>query len=1256
MAVTPAFEEALRLTLETRGAEGINDLQVALAQLSGVSSEVTSETSRLIDRLDAIGQASEKAARLDELNSELAEAATNLANAENAAYQLTLAVEGVENPSREMVRALKAARKELDKQRDAFEEQSKGAAELEEYLAAVGTDTSDLVAAQAELESGFNSTTAQIHEQVAAIKAQMAAEARRRAQLEDEDRQFREQAEASRAAGESLENYRDRAADAADQTEDLSDAVDVSNSLLSKLKGVAAAALGFFSFSTLMSSIKSVVQEGADAEQELGQLEAALASTGRQAEFTAEKLQQIGASLETGLFSGGEITNAQTRLLSYTNIVGEQYPKALQLAIDQAQRLGMTTEASAELVGRALQTPAKAMEALGKQGFVLEDSQKQLLKQLEATGRTAEAQAIILDLLVESYGGSAAAAKVGTMAGLWHQVQENFRDFQQSVSEKGVLEYFKSQLSELLATADRLAQDGTLGRWARQAGDAIVALASTVKGATVWVVEHRNAIVTMAKAYAAFKIGQALLAMNAWRIAVMAATRAQLAQSVALGVTEQGAWKLGRALRAIPTGLKIGVALVGMDLAMRYAADFGEWMGKNSEAAKQLGEVQEKVRQDMIRAAAGYARGAKGLEQYHHQQVLNTEAAAQLGDAERERYAAGLQGLKSYLIQLHMYYMSMQEAGALVGDMGEKWKQVQERLRGVNQGLADLAKASDVAGAALERGIGVGAQLIIEKLEGIDGDAKLAADSIKKLFEGLNFDDSNTLGDVGVALGYIAQEGARADRNVRSGLMAVLQKLSGEELLRFQVAAQAAFEAIPDSATASAAVLDQTLVAAMEKLGISAERMGVKFTAAGRDATAAFSAILENANATSAQIEVAFKAALSKVATLDEAKALGAVLEAAGQQGKVGFDQTERAAAALQARIEQITNAMDPLSDEFSRLGITSQASLNAAKDAAKDAFDAIRRGAAVGTASIEDVRRAMKAYGAAARASVADSDSSARSRVESELTVLEAIYRTNEATEELGRTAGKSSRIIADGAASAAEGYRDMATAADGAGEAAAGVAQAAGESSGRFEQLLQGTTALSSSLEKVGEGFMEAMSRMFNSARAGSPVLQQFAAITNELARQRAELTGLASDLDMAASKYDTAARRREQLRNQFGFVSDAELDAVIEKENHVMQLRQQQADERSREADAERKSNEARLAVMKEAEKTQRAAGPAMDSGEDRLVIDWRAPSKGVAASASAAEMEQAERLAALVAPLVMQRIERSRSVSLRKRAGR
>lgn len=178
----------------------------------------------------------------------------------------------------------------------------------------------------------------------------------------------------------------------------------------------------YVSFRGVQSLFRGVIRNTIEAEQVTAQLRATLQSTGEAAGLTFEKLTGMARQLstETGL-SEQEITRAQTRLLTYTNIVGDEFAAALQLAIDQSVRLGQGIEQSSEIIGQALQDPIKSMQTLGRQGFKLEGEQRALVRSLQETGRMAEAQAVIIEMLQESYGGAAVASRNtlgGALAGL----------------------------------------------------------------------------------------------------------------------------------------------------------------------------------------------------------------------------------------------------------------------------------------------------------------------------------------------------------------------------------------------------------------------------------------------------------------------------------------------------------------------------------------------------------------------------------------------------------------------------------------------------------------------------------------------------------------------------------------------------------------------------------------------------------------------------------------------------------------------
>lgn len=195
------------------------------------------------------------------------------------------------------------------------------------------------------------------------------------------------------------------------------------SSTLGKFKGVLAG-LG------LAGAFTAIIRNTIEAQQELAQLEAVLESTGLKAEWSTKKLQDMARGLaDASTFSEGAIIRAQTRLLSYSGIVGTNFPRAMQTVIDQSARLGISVEQSAETIGRALESPTKAAAALAQQGFgaAFTDEIKATIKALEEAGREAEAQIIILDILGESYDGAAQAARDtfgGALTALKHTIAD----------------------------------------------------------------------------------------------------------------------------------------------------------------------------------------------------------------------------------------------------------------------------------------------------------------------------------------------------------------------------------------------------------------------------------------------------------------------------------------------------------------------------------------------------------------------------------------------------------------------------------------------------------------------------------------------------------------------------------------------------------------------------------------------------------------------------------------------------------------
>lgn len=211
---------------------------------------------------------------------------------------------------------------------------------------------------------------------------------------------------------------------------------------------------------------KKFLDETVNAANEQSQLAAVLKSTGEAAGWTQEQLNDMAASMsKASTFSAGEVNQAQTRMLSYSNVIGAQFPRAMQAVIDMAQRMGMSVTQSAETIGKALDVPSEGVTALTKQGFRFTEAQKAMVKELEDSGRVAEAQQIVLQGLESSYGGAAQAAR-DTLGGALAGLKNTINDLM--TGSGGSVDGLTSSVNELSAT---LASEET-----RQAFNAIIQL------------------------------------------------------------------------------------------------------------------------------------------------------------------------------------------------------------------------------------------------------------------------------------------------------------------------------------------------------------------------------------------------------------------------------------------------------------------------------------------------------------------------------------------------------------------------------------------------------------------------------------------------------------------------------------------------------------------------------------------------------------------------------------------------------------
>lgn len=191
---------------------------------------------------------------------------------------------------------------------------------------------------------------------------------------------------------------------------------------------IAGAVAGVVSVAGLIAVGQKIREETINAEKEQAQLTAALKSTGEAAGWSQDQLNDMAAALsKVTTYSAGEVNQAQARLLAYVNITGEQVPRAIRAAMDMGTRLEMNLNQSMETVAKALDKPSTGMQSLQRQGFKFTESQIEMAKALESSGRLADAQAIVFAELESSYGGAAEAAR-DTLGGALTAVSNTIND------------------------------------------------------------------------------------------------------------------------------------------------------------------------------------------------------------------------------------------------------------------------------------------------------------------------------------------------------------------------------------------------------------------------------------------------------------------------------------------------------------------------------------------------------------------------------------------------------------------------------------------------------------------------------------------------------------------------------------------------------------------------------------------------------------------------------------------------------------
>jgi phage-related protein len=173
--------------------------------------------------------------------------------------------------------------------------------------------------------------------------------------------------------------------------------------------GAAVVGLGY--------ALKRGIDDFNESQKVAAQLNAVLKSTGGAANVTAKHVNQLAQQLST--MSGVDdeaIGSSENLLLTFRNIRNEAgkgndvFDQATKATLDLSVAMGEDLHSASLQVGKALNDPVKGLTALKRVGVQFSDAQTKVIQKLVDTGKTAQAQKIILGELTKEFGGSAKAA------------------------------------------------------------------------------------------------------------------------------------------------------------------------------------------------------------------------------------------------------------------------------------------------------------------------------------------------------------------------------------------------------------------------------------------------------------------------------------------------------------------------------------------------------------------------------------------------------------------------------------------------------------------------------------------------------------------------------------------------------------------------------------------------------------------------------------------------------------------------------
>jgi phage-related protein len=512
--------------------------------------------------------------------------------------------------------------------------------------------------------------------------------------------------------------------------------------------------------------------ELAEQQKVAAQTGAVLMSTGGAAKVSAKNIEGLAGALSAKSGVDDEaIQSGQNMLLTFTKIRNETgrgnkiFDEATKATLDLSVAMGKDMQSSAILVGKALNDPVKGMGALSKAGIQFTAEQKETIKTLVASGKTMDAQKLILGELETQFGGSAAAAG-GTLTGSINKAKNSFAEMAANMTT--------TLLPAVTAMAGAFARASEFLSEHKTAAKVLVGVLGGLAG-TLLAVSVATKLVTAAQ-------GIAKLAAIGWTGAQWLLNAALTANPIGLvivGLTALGAglvlaWQKSETFRNIVTGawdgVKETVSKVVGALSGFFTTFKGYFTTAKNWADEKIGEIvgfftglKARIEKTIVGLAAVFgAEGAVGkpfatMKTFVSDQIGGvvgfftglkdkiTTAITGLGalftaeGAVGKPFAAFKTFVSGMVGDVVTFFSKMpgRIAGAISDAVGGAWERIKDAFKSIFKGLPGFVKSILGIGSPSKVFEGIGEAIIAGTIKGIKNMAGDLLDAAWGVFGGL---------------------------------------------------------------------------------------------------------------------------------------------------------------------------------------------------------------------------------------------------------------------------------------------------------------------------------------------------------------------------------------------------------------------------------------------------------------------------------------------------------------------------------------